>query len=465
MAPSIDNVPPQATTAAAAVPTTTPDAPKRAVFVLFEGTGNEFRNESYTNVVRMLRLLRKDDEERQLVYYGEGLGRHNFNTGGTLSGGTKMTIAAQALSMGLGSAIAEHILDAYRWLMNVHRKGDEVYVMGFSRGSYAAGCFCGLLESIGLLPRENTQMIATGWDIYAEYSKDVTLETTWEAARSFRTSFSKLVRIHFLGMWDCVASIGTGNEAPYAFPQHRGTVQHVYHAMALDEGRNRFSVLRFSDHFSNYPPLYRAVHSSQADFKREIELAKALKTDIHEVWFPGNHTDVGGGGHNDVLLKEAVTQSQWLVGDDLVIETEKRVPHPALGFLSLRWMLRALLQAKSREIDILLDPLMAAIFDLELSYGLQRDTTSVDQNVWPAEHLAYLRSTSSAEDRERATVAHRDVLDAPKIEIELATLKLRSAFGYEPGSGFSGWAMSKYWGVREVADWTVGEEATGRHPR
>lgn len=234
----------------------------------------------------MLRLLRKDDEERQVVYYGEGLGRHNFNTGGSLSTGTKMTIAAQALSMGLGSAIAEHILDAYRWLMNVHRKGDEIYVLGFSRGAYAAGCFCGLLEAVGLLPRENTQMIATGWEIYAEYSKDVNNKKIWGDARGYRTSFSKLVRIHFLGLWDCVASIGTGNEAPYAFPQHRGTVANVYHAMALDEGRNRFNVHRFSDHFSNFDPLYRATHSSEENFKLDIERAKKLQTNIHEVWYP-----------------------------------------------------------------------------------------------------------------------------------------------------------------------------------
>lgn len=156
-----------------------------------------------------------------------------------------------------------------------------------------------------------------------------------------------------------------------------------------------------------------------------------------------------------MLLEQTADQSDLIEG--VTVDTEKRVPHPALGFLSFRWMLRALLQLRSETVDILIDPLTAAIFDLELSYGLQRDTTQTDQNVWPAEHLAYLKSKSSAEDRKMALVSHRDILDAPRIEIELATLKLRNAFEYEAGSGISGYAMSKYWGLREVADWTVGE--------
>lgn len=183
----------------------------RAVFILFEGTGNDFDNEKYTNVVRMLRLLRKDDEEHQIVYYGEGIGEHNFSSG-TLSTGRGISAAGHALAVGLARSFPEHVLDAYRWLMNVHRATDEIYVMGFSRGAYAAGCLCGLIEQLGLLPRENTQMIATAWEFYDRLSRSQIPTSFFKAdddekkksrklCRSFRTSFSKLVRIKFLGLW------------------------------------------------------------------------------------------------------------------------------------------------------------------------------------------------------------------------------------------------------------------------
>lgn len=121
--------------------------------------------------------------------------------------------------------------------MNTHQEGDKIFVMGFSRGAYAAGCLCGLVEAVsdtvsqrdelkmtnnlpandqvGLLPRENSQMLSTAWDIYSKTQspkKQVNTDDNGNddylfvddrgtASRSFRTSFSKLVRFQFLGLW------------------------------------------------------------------------------------------------------------------------------------------------------------------------------------------------------------------------------------------------------------------------
>lgn len=59
-----------------------------------------------------------------------------------------------------------------------------------------------LPAQIGLLPRENTQLLATGWTIYKNREKDAEGNAgRGAAACSFRTSFSKLVRFEFLGLW------------------------------------------------------------------------------------------------------------------------------------------------------------------------------------------------------------------------------------------------------------------------
>ncbi|CAO1620999.1 unnamed protein product [Sympodiomycopsis kandeliae] len=460
---------------------TAPPPKRRAVFILFEGTDNDFRDDAGTNVQRMLRLLRKDDEDRQVIYYGEGLGSHDFGSD-TLSGGSKVSTLKHALSLGIGMSFPEHVLDAYRWLMNVHRKDDEIYVMGFSRGAYAAGCFCGLIEAIGLLPRENTQLISTGWELYSKFSAEASdrkkdlgtpaFKYCWDHTRSFRTNFSKLVRIHFLGLWDTVASIGIDNSAPYLFPQHRGSVKHVLHAMALDEIRNRFPVQRFSSVHSNLAPLWRAVHSSdripalsaEKQFELEIKEAAALTTEILEVWFPGNHTDCGGGGHNDVLLKTTAQLVPKGIAEphSVTIDVEDRLPKPALGYLSLRWMLRSLLQRQGPGVEILIDPLAAARADLELSYGLFPDTTAQSQDVWPAEHVKHLLK-SSKEDRAGAKVRHSHILDAPPAEVELAILKSWPANemipNEDPGKwhSFKEYLMPYYWDFREWKDGSLGE--------
>lgn len=55
--------------------------------------------QNFTNLVRMVRLLRKDKESSQIIYYGEGLGEHNF--GGTASQGANLTIVEKLTSFAL----------------------------------------------------------------------------------------------------------------------------------------------------------------------------------------------------------------------------------------------------------------------------------------------------------------------------------------------------------------------------
>lgn len=258
---------------------------------------------------------------------------------------------------------------------------------------------------------------------------------------------------------DTVASIGKDAQAPYLFPQHRGTVEHVYHAMALDEVRNRFTVQRFSALFGNLPPMYRALSKSDTVFAEEIATARDLKTNVHEVWFAGNHSDVGGGGRNDGLLERKMEYGKGLYNkDQLTVDIERRYDHPSLSFLPLRWMLRNLLSLKitgDAQAQVLIDPLTAARYDLELSYGLHSDSSSLDSDLWPAEHLGHLIKITGEQDRHSAIndPKHRGVnaVGAPLPEIEMATLRSYTAFEHEPDSqGYLSKVMPYYWRFREL---------------
>jgi uncharacterized protein (DUF2235 family) len=104
-----------------------PATASRLVFIFLDGTGNDFSNsvsdsercpcspvysslthffplsprchciQNYTNLVRMVRLLRKDELATQLIYYGEGLGEHHF--GGTAAQGSNISLFEKLTSM------------------------------------------------------------------------------------------------------------------------------------------------------------------------------------------------------------------------------------------------------------------------------------------------------------------------------------------------------------------------------
>lgn len=85
----------------------------------------------------------------------------------------------------------------------------------------------------------------------------------------------KNIKVYFLGMWDCVNSVAVlEREAPVPMPV-KGTAQIVRHAVSVDERRVKFK-----------PALL--AQDTRAPGGREAE-------DIKEVWFPGDHSDVGGG--------------------------------------------------------------------------------------------------------------------------------------------------------------------------
>lgn len=47
--------------------------PSKTLVLLFDGTGNFFNKEN-TNIVRLLEALKKDEPDRQLIYYQSGIG-------------------------------------------------------------------------------------------------------------------------------------------------------------------------------------------------------------------------------------------------------------------------------------------------------------------------------------------------------------------------------------------------------
>ncbi|CUA67977.1 putative protein YEL023C [Saccharomyces cerevisiae S288c] [Rhizoctonia solani] len=59
------------------------------------------------------------------------------------------------------------VCDGYKFLMELYRDGDYIYIFGFSRGAYTARALAGMLHCVGLLPRHNmAERIPFAYTIY-----------------------------------------------------------------------------------------------------------------------------------------------------------------------------------------------------------------------------------------------------------------------------------------------------------
>jgi uncharacterized protein (DUF2235 family) len=87
-----------------------------------------------------------------------------------------------------------------------------------------------MLNTVGLLTPGNEELVPFAWKHYRNNNPHV--------SPGFKSIFSRVVRIRFLGLWDTVSSIGWFWN-PQHLPYTGGvpTADVVRHAMALDERR------------------------------------------------------------------------------------------------------------------------------------------------------------------------------------------------------------------------------------
>ncbi|SFO23864.1 Uncharacterized alpha/beta hydrolase domain [Geodermatophilus obscurus] len=199
----------------------------------------------------------------QRVYYQQGVGTR---PGERLRGG--------AFGMGL----SRNVQDAYRFLVENYEPGDELFAFGFSRGAYTARSTVGLVRTCGVLRREHAGRLK---EAYARYRSRTEGPRDLES-QLFRRSYSHEPRVRFLGVWDTVGSLGVPSvglglsrlvNRRFEFHDTRlsSTVDAAYQALAIDERRRPFA-----------PTLWD---------RRSV----AGRPQVEQVWFSGDHCDVGGG--------------------------------------------------------------------------------------------------------------------------------------------------------------------------
>ena len=128
----------------------------KRIVICFDGTWNALTDPtSVTNVVRVGQAVKRfaEDDVAQVVYYNAGVG----------SGGPLDRFLGGVFGVGLRSNVKRGL--AFLTLNWEH--GDEIYILGFSRGAYSARALAGVLTAIDGVPRqEQFHCLEELWNIY-----------------------------------------------------------------------------------------------------------------------------------------------------------------------------------------------------------------------------------------------------------------------------------------------------------
>jgi uncharacterized protein (DUF2235 family) len=278
----------------------------KRLIVCSDGTWQEAGHTFPTNVAKIAASIkpRASDGTLQVVFYSDGVG-----TNGLLD---------RIIGGGTGYGLDLHIKDAYRFLCLNYEPGDEIYLFGFSRGSYTTRSLVGLIYNSGLLRPEHLEKIdaiGTCVGAYQLYrSREDECKPGSEIAKKFRHDYcvsvdccsgddQGRVPIKLLACWETVGSLGIPTIGVFNlksfFPQW---------LLKLFPGKYRFHDVRLSRIVLN------ALHAVAVDERRKVFKVTLMDKDpekmdkngdvltvtgsiqgLRQVWFPGDHGSIGGG--------------------------------------------------------------------------------------------------------------------------------------------------------------------------
>lgn len=174
----------------------------------------------------------------------------------------------------LGRGINRQIKRAYGYLASRYHPGDQIYLMGYSRGAYAVRSLAGVIDQVGLVRSEHATERKIR-DVYRHYE----CGPDGNAAKAFAQAYCHTsVPIEMIGVWDTVKSLGINAPVLWRLSEK----MHAFHNHDLSEiVKNGFQALAINESRVAYLPVLWTTH-------------KGYEGRVEQVWFPGSHGDVGG---------------------------------------------------------------------------------------------------------------------------------------------------------------------------
>jgi uncharacterized protein (DUF2235 family) len=290
------------------------------IVLLSDGTGQgaSMPTAERTNVWKLWDATKKAAPAQQVTFYDEGLGAEHK--------AEWWRWAYDLASRATGLGISQNIKDCYTALIEYYEPGDRVFLFGFSRGAFTVRSLGGVLSLCGIPQRDAAgnsprdrqnkkgrlavveEAVEKVYKHYGDNEKErerIALGADYrERYRSFTMDSSSPSFPYFIGVWDTVRALGIPGSSGLVLWRHafhdatlNALVPYARQALSIDENREIFA-----------PEIW--------DESGESPEAKA-RGRIKQVWFPGVHSDVGGGYRETGLSDLAL---EWMIKEATAVE-------------------------------------------------------------------------------------------------------------------------------------------------
>ena len=251
----------------------------KRLIVCADGTWNSADSakadgDGLTNVGRLRSAIAPRDPAgiEQRLEYHDGVGAKGSWWSRLVSGAT-----------GLG--LSRNIKYLYKFLVENYQPGDELFFFGFSRGAFTVRSLSGLIRNCGILKKENAGRIDDAYDIYRDRSPDK--HPDGKDSIAFRARYSNPDnKIKCVGVWDTVGALGIPTGGPLGLYTRR---RYGFHDVRLSKWvENAFHALAIDEHRKPFAPTIWGVRDSDVSTPGRTQV-------VEQIWFPGVHSNVGGG--------------------------------------------------------------------------------------------------------------------------------------------------------------------------
>ncbi|GAA5853336.1 hypothetical protein JCM9279_003363 [Rhodotorula babjevae] len=278
-----------------------------------------------TNIARLSRAILEADkrggngsEVEQVKLYQSGVGTDETAVGSLITGA-------------LGRGMMEKVKDLYDFLCINHEDGDEIYLLGFSRGAYIVRLLACLVDLVGLLPPRSTlhlfprifaaldahtgagdaddrRAIGAIRALLAPLRAERDKQRAGAGAGGGGAGGPERFLIECVAAFDTVgtrgrpsflrsSSFSTAPDPPavglarselnsFGLPAAHvpSCVRVALQALAVDERRKDYA-----------PVLWRRWEAGDGEGERAARVRERDGQRVEQVWFAGAHADVGGG--------------------------------------------------------------------------------------------------------------------------------------------------------------------------
>jgi hypothetical protein len=286
----------------------------KRIVVLIDGTWNKEGITGNTNVATLDpgnrivagAFIKSEDAHgvAQHVHYHNGVGSEG-------------DIFKRLLGGVIGIGLKQIIRRCYEFVVGDYAGGDEIYLIGFSRGAYAARALAGLIGASGVQRAKDAATFETAWQHYrvrpsSRAHPDQASSSERRALADYaakQSAFHDSRDVKCVAVWDTVGSYGIPAGFGFAaLARYVALIALGFHDTSFgDRVAVGLHAVGVDEHRRPFVPTFWTIAQGQRP-----------KGHVEQTWFAGAHCNVGGGyadaGLSDMALVWLIARVKALTG-------------------------------------------------------------------------------------------------------------------------------------------------------